>query len=164
MTQKLFFILITLSISCFSTLQSQCYQLTDSVVYSNAYNYIVADSLFSGKSVNVSNKLTGTCYICFFNELKGENDPTIFYEKLSKLDEKYAINGSSNEHFKKWFVEYEESEIRLFFSEITNRELFAEIQIGNFGINSLGEKVFYYFTFYLDGDIESVRKKVMHGL
>ena len=162
MKQHLFFVAFIMP--WFSILQSQCYHPSDSLIYSNAYNYIVADSLFLNKPVNVSNQLTGTCYMCFFNELKGSDDTESFYKKLSQLDKEYASNDSTCKYFDECFFKYAKSDIMLSFSKIADCDLFAEVQIGNFGINTLGERVFYYFTFDLNGNLKFIRKKIMYGL
>jgi len=164
MRQKLYFILSLLGVFCFSTVQSQCYCLSDSVIYSNAYNYIATDSLFSEKSINVSNKLVGTCYMCFFNELKGNNNIESFYNKLSMLDEKYTFNDSIYKHFDEWFIRYTKSDTVLAFSAIIDHELFAEVYLGNLNNKGFGETVFYYFTFDLNGNIKFIHKKKMFGL
>ena len=124
----------------------------------------MTDSLFLNRSVNVSSQLTGTCYMCFFNELKESNDTKSFYKKLFQLDEEYSSNDSVCEYFDDWFLKYAKSDIVLSFSKIADCDLFAEVQIGNFGVNAFGERVFYYFTFDLNGNFKFIRKKIMHGL
>jgi len=108
--------------------------------------------------------------MCFFNELKGNNDIESFYNKLSKLDEKYALNDSNYKCFDKWFIRYAKldgytrSDTVLVFSEIVDHDLFAEVYLGNFNDKNFGETVFYYFTFDLNGNIKFVQKKRMYGL
>jgi hypothetical protein len=108
--------------------------------------------------------------MCFFNEIKGDNDIKSFYDKLSKLDEKYTLNDSIHKHFDEWFNRciksnrYTRSDTVLAFSVIVDHELFVEVYLGNFNDKFFGETVFYYFTFDLKGNIKSVRRKKMYGL
>jgi len=154
---------LLLSILFFSTIKSQNEISVDSIVYARAYNYITTDSLFVEKVVNVSNKLTGTCYSCFYNEIKGYNDLEAYYSYYT-LDRKYALIDSVHTQFDVQFAKHENVEIVINFSAIVNNELFANVDMSKFTNTHFGETVFYYFRFDSEGNIELVYKKKMHGL
>jgi len=170
MKQKLFF--ITLFLPCFLTLQAQCCHSSDSIIYRNAYNHIVADSFFVEKSIYVSNQLTGTWYMGFdeeFDKLKDMKDRESYYRKLYQLDEEHDSN-LIYDCFDKWFGKYTKSnnytsaDTVLAFSVIVNHDLFATVYLGNYNDKWFGETVFYYFTFDSNGVLTSSRKKLLHGL
>jgi hypothetical protein len=85
-------IIFILIMPWFSILKSQCNHSLDSFMYERAYNYIVTDSLFGGKPINVSRELIGSCYSCFFNELKENQDIQSCYIQLIELDKKICSN------------------------------------------------------------------------
>ena len=148
----------------FSILKSQCNHSLDSVMYERAYNHIVTDSLFGGKPINVSNKLTGTTYLFFYYEIKGNRDFESWYMELLDLDEKHASKDSVHVQFDTQFVKYEIPEFIMSFSSIVNNELFADVSMRKFFNTPFGETVYYYFKFDSEGNIEHVYKKKMHGL
>ena len=166
-------IIFVLGVLCFLMLRSQYHYPPDRIMYLNAYNYIVADSFFIEKSINVSNKLTGTSYMFFFSEFKENNNMVSLcnlYTKLYELDEKYTFKDSIYNYFDEWFVKYTQSDnytradTVLAFSAIVNHELFADVYLGNYNDKGFGETVFYYFSFDLNSNIKSVRKLIGHGL
>ena len=158
-------IIFALIIPWFSILKSQDNYL-DSIMYKKAYNYIVTDSLWNGSLINISKKMIGSCYSCFFDELKGNEDIKLHYMQLIDLDKKYAESDSVYFSINnKQFVENINSEFTLFFSKIINNsELFAEVHINKFVNTPMGEIVYYYIKFDLDGNICFTLKKKMYGL
>ena len=132
-------------------------------MYVHAYNYIISDSLFAEKVTNVSNKLTGTCYSCFYNEIKRNNDLEV-YCSYYILDEKYALIDSVHVQFDTQFVKHENPEFIIRFSPIVNNELFADVGMSKFYNTPFGETVYYYFKFSSEGNIKLVHKKRMYGL
>ncbi len=148
----------------FSILKSQCNHSLDSVLYERAYNHIVTDSLFVGKLINVSNKLTGTIYLFFSYETKGNRNFESWYMELLELDEKHALKDSVHIQFDTQFVKHKNPEFIMCFSPIVNNELFAEVHMSKFMNDPMGEVVYYYFKFDSKGNIKIVHKKRMYGL
>ena len=159
-------IIFALIIPWFAILKSQDNHCLDSIMYERAYNYIIADSLWSGSPINVSKKMIGSCYFCFFNELKGNEDIKSHYMRLIDLDKKYAVRDSVYFYINnKQFIENTNSKFTLFFSRIINNsELFAEVYMNEFVNTQMGEIVYYYIKFDLDGSICFTLKKKMYGL
>jgi hypothetical protein len=145
-------------ILCLPTLKSQCCYSGDSIIYLKAYDYVVTDSFFLGKPINVSEKLIGTSYWFLPKELMENKDRS----ELLDMDDKYKTNDSLCSNIVNQFEKYLTSNT-LCFSKIINNDLFVEIYKGNFAVQ-FGEFMLYYFIFDSQGNIQNVYKTRMYGL
>lgn len=121
------------------------------------------DSLFSDKSINVSDKLIGTLYEYFYKEKCG-NKNLDCYKELLELDEKYVTSDSVYFHFNIQSVKHKNPKFLLHFSKIVNNELFVDVGMSEFSNTPFGENVYYYFRFDLEGNIIFICKRKLHGL
>jgi len=158
-----YIVMCIIGILCFSTTKSQCCYSCDSILYNKAYNYVITDSLFFGKPINVSNKLTGTSYVWFVEEIVGNKDSNSRFMEFLELDEKYSSNDFLCSNIVHLFKKFPHPHSTLFFSKIINNDMFVGVRISNFS-SPFGDSVLYYFIFDSDGNIEYVHKKELCGL
>ncbi len=154
-------IVITLTVLQVSIVYAQDKNVSDSVIYQKAYNYIMADKILPQDKANVSIELIGSCYLDFYDEIRKTQDVT--YEELSNLDINNGNTHLTQPLFKKWFKTYE-TPSTIYFSNITNNDLFAIVQVQNFTVMSAGESYHFYFIFDSAGKIKAVYKKKMELL
>lgn len=131
---------------------------TDVGKYSEAYKYIITDS-FLQKRIFITNKLSGTFYSFFVDEIKENNMQT-----FSSLDD-------SNDTICTYLTELskttkkENAEYILSFSILGNHvDLFAEIKERKWENTPFGDSTVYFFHFNSNGVLDSVFKKDFSGL
>lgn len=128
----------------------------DELKYENAYNAILMD-YSEDCGFMVYPKLSSTYYSFFLKELNLE------YEFAFRLDEiennTYLLwkgNNSSAQKKNKYVIEFS--------SLIAGKELFCCVYEMKFYNIPMGDSIYYYFSFDVNGKIKCVHKKLMHGL
>jgi len=190
MINKSFFVILILNLFCVFLLKSQYYYPSEFEcnIYKKVYNQIVADTAFSGKSINVSRKIIGTDYqMFFFQPIKVINEETTSsLKKLIELDKKNISNDTMYYCFDNSIfyrskpgvfyrlnpkVKFDINKVIVSFSKIIKSEimtdyldLFVYVTIGDFGDLWFGEFVFYYFNIDYEGNIINVETKRGQGL
>jgi hypothetical protein len=136
----------------------------DYVLYKKAYEYIIKDSAYFNKTINVSNEQIGT----FYEILASKRNGGINFDELMlnlDIDEKNYNELPTELKKSQCFPKYACPDYILSFSKIEHNILFAEICYSyNFLDKIFGKYVYYYFLFDKQANIKEVISQTMYGL
>ena len=182
-------LLVALSVFTITLKAQDSCTLKDSLLYAQAYNYVIADSVGRTSTIIPANRLATTSYWWFLDELQCSNNSSLKildeadYEaipeglKLSdtqrhktalscKIQEfdKNSINHDTKYPqftFPPSYIDNSCLEYTMYFSQIFHNEFFVELELPP---TLMGGGYIYFFVFNPDTTIRFVHRKEIHGL